>query len=257
MKISKKFTTVTTFSKYVALSLFIFLPLSTFFLGITTQSNTDKKMHTKEVANLKVQYEQTIAEQNDEIEHLLSDTPQLKKNYKTPYSYTSFGVQSPLFDGKTVEVAEYNYKRHTIVQRQIDLGKNETDNGYTKINIWQFNDYNKESSGQNNMETIFVNYWSEFGTTPVYVMDFINDLKETYKTKNDTELLWKYILLKNAIIGVQLVHFQQYSAFNKPIFVQLEIHNITGSSKTDPQILKAKEQLMKLADTLEVSHGLF
>ncbi|MCL5090662.1 MAG: hypothetical protein M1514_01490 [Patescibacteria group bacterium] len=74
----------------------------------------------------KESYLKELAEKEEEISYLLTDSAKLQSSQEVPYSFQEFGIYSPLFNDKVIKEETYLYKRNLIKKMTITLSKETT-----------------------------------------------------------------------------------------------------------------------------------
>ncbi len=247
VKLPKSFTTVTTFSKLLALFLFGVFPIIGFAFGVRyaavmsaandrTQKEVSCKVQTKAV--------------EEELRAVLENRAQLVSTTKQTYNKEEFGLYSPLIAGKEMTVGTYKYKEQTITSKSIQIDEN------SGMTFWEYGEYYYPYEELPALFAIFDGY-ENYGLHATLVSEIRSNWDEKYTTKNGVEMYFGYDYAPKSIGSVSLSAyfrtFPNYRAF-KPTFVQIrtgvDSYPLT-TGKTDPSVIKAKKELKTLTDTFE------
>jgi len=151
------------------------------------------------IQNLKQQKQacnDQLAEKEDEIKYLLSDTAKPLGLTEVPYSFYEFGIYSPFFIDKTIKVENFSYKRSQFkkmtVKVQIPTTGNHMvsaeDSNYL-VEVWEYPHHEKvdkygvsqpDFQGITNYDMVFVNNSDNIKVTPLSEIVQRWDSKNTY-----------------------------------------------------------------------------
>ncbi|MBP9691481.1 hypothetical protein KBD81_05390 [Candidatus Woesebacteria bacterium] len=248
VKLPKSFVTVTTFSKLLALFLFIALPIIGFAIGIqyTAAISTEEDTSSTETSS-----QMQVKALEEELQAVLDDRAQLVSTTKETYNKEEFGLYSPLIEGKEIEVRTYKYKTQTIKAKSIEIDDS------TGVVFWEYGEYYYPYEELPELFAIFDGY-ENYAYHAELISDIQNSWDEKYKTRNGLEMFYGYHAAPKSIGSVSLSayfrNFPNYTSF-KPTFVRIwntKIENYPQTTgQNDPSVLKAKKGLNDIVDSFE------
>ncbi len=248
-KLPKEITSITQLSKYLALVLFISLPIIGFFHGKKYQSIIDYNIikDKDEIINLL----------ESDLKQSLHNRAEYKKSFTREYSPDLFNVYSPyphlykihsdLFNNKKVNIDQYRYRGSIVNRNEIILS--EDNNLKTGIVIYQF---------RSDYKTNFVTFESRITNKDIFVIPTpiitlnLNNPDSQYKSSNNT-YLWNYEYNKNKqITKVILQAIHTYIGHNGYRLINIYKETATLSTNVNnSEIVTIKKELQSIADSIE------
>jgi len=241
MKLPKSFTTVTTLSKILALTLFVSLPFLGFFSGRKYQLN----FQDKKVLNTQTNCQPQTKKLEEELEAAINNRLQLLATSEKIYKKGEFAIHSPLFEGKKTTTSSYKYKGENITHKAIKI------DDYSIVEIWEY-------QGLSDLLEIFNKFavpvgYENYTLRATPVEEIKKDWEESYKNQSGNEMFYDYLYAPKSIGGVSLSSY--HDRFSKPSLVRVLHHGIDGfpTSKNESSVLEAKLKLNEIVDALDFS----
>lgn len=240
MKLRKSSSSSKSTVKILVVILFFALPVVGFYFGLRYQSTIPQMS----------QNNNKTEELENEITLILEDRASVESEYTEPFSQEKTGIYSPLLEGKQASVTEYRYRRETIVERQVDL-----ENG--AIELWEYH------GAYNSYENKIPDNFAEFGgyennaLVAQKVSALLGRLKDKYSTKNKLAMFYDYHYTPKSIGAVSLnsyISFVPNIRESFPLLLKVWYNKVEGfpDEKTDPAVIKAKQEVNKIADTIQI-----
>lgn len=159
------------------------------------------------------------------------------------FNQNDFAVRSPLLEGKRVEETTYLYEGKTITAKYVTV------DDYTGIAEWEYDSPTTTNEIPSDFVTIIG--YENYGMYGTPVSDQLRGT-ETYVTKSGMTLYYRYENAPKSIGSVQLVMYRKptENSLQKPLVIYLWYSKLLASSKTDPQVLAAKLEVQKVAETI-------
>lgn len=188
------------------------------------------------------------------LQYCYSDRAEIGVTTREPYSFETFGVYSPLLEGSTVEVTEFNYKEEIITQKTARVVA--TDGTESTVEVWM----GEQRGASQFIDDEYTNFPTFGGYenvgNPIYIRDIMKDWdKQTYTSKSGYKFHYSYYYAPEGITSVILDYVT--SPFGSSIMVRI-YQPIGGDEYADadqhdtPAIREAKAKLRALADTVEI-----
>lgn len=222
-----------------ALLVFIFFIL---YLAIDLQNSK------KQVAQLK----QDLQNNEKEINSLLTGKaePELSPKATTePYSFSNFGVESPLFEGKEITVKKYTYKRNVFLKKTLEISgatPKETIYVATSQNIGTIK--NAASIGP----IFFQPDWE--WTNVIDERNMLDDNDGTYRTLTGITMYWKNTGFSGSVLNTKLLFLKNYSPMGVPIFAEISSAGVEDANyartQNAPSMQQGMRNVEKVANTI-------
>lgn len=246
MKLPQSLTKITTYSKFIALFLFILLPFAGFYVGTQYQLKKDTQVFTTQLTTLQKENNQT----EEDLMLAIEDRGKLLANKKASYSLSEFGISSPLFTNKEISINTYRYKKQTINEKTIIISQEKDPQTTLTATVWEFASLKSTGADNDKPQVIFTGY-ENYMTRPTSIKDIMVNWKDFYKSKNNINFYTNYGQLPkgNIISNLYFEFYQQYSPAGHPLFVRLSVDNLPIEQNA-LAVQNAKKLLMQLADTI-------
>lgn len=235
-------------NRTIKLTVHIVLTFSLVFLGFFVGKNNQPKLENKDT-EIKTDCEKQTKELRDELSAVLNNQAQLLGTKKQAYSRDEIGVYSSLFDGKQVEVWTYKYKTKNIIRKRIEI------NDYSGVEIWEYASVYYPTDGPKDF-AIFGGY-ENYANKATLIEEIKKNWKKLYKTKKGIEMYYEYEYAPKSIGVIVLDSYHSYFPnfkYSKPTLIQIWYSKIDGfpTSEDNPLVLKAKKELNKIADSIDI-----
>lgn len=230
--------------------LLIILPVIGFFWG-TQYKQTAKNVPSTQ--NKNDEGSKQLAEKEEEIKLCIQDSASVGNSSKATYTFKDFGVYSPSFEGKEIESQVYKYKRQNITRKELVLEQDEQKILAAGVIIWEYSSVDGTLAGHPNQAYVIFGGYENYGVHPT-IIDLNTKDNEGYTNLKNIKMVWGYGDCPKSICRVTLSFFSKYTPNGHPIYVQLWVDNpgyIGESGLNSPGVNQAKEQLKKIADTIE------
>lgn len=195
--------------------------------------------------------DETISSDEEEIRNYLEPYPQpiWKSTIKEKYSFSNFGIDSPLFDGKSVNVVELSFKRNIFHQNTLELKDSET-NKLVYVVTWTTTGPVKNALTLT--PTFLDPAWE--GTIPTTLDDLQKASKHIYQSKEGYTAYETYqIYPSGEIYGVSFTFFKKYSPSGS-LFAQISTRvDGTPSKNTETSnVVAARSILKRIIDKISI-----
>lgn len=241
--------------------LIVFLIFFLFSVSLLFQSVLLKKqLQSKDGAE--EQKENELVAKEEEIKLCIEDRAKWGETYKKIFSYSDFGIYSPLFEDKEVNCTDFEYKRNKIIRKSIGF-KEEDNNSDWGIIVWELEESTYGLPRLNNniplqqLDFPVFDGYENYALSPNWISDRMsnwNEPESLYINKNNIEMHWAYGSGPKSIASVHFEFYNPNSPSNKQAFIVLWM-NLKGdlfiTDKNDPSIIETKEELKKIADTID------
>lgn len=223
--------------------------LVTSLIGFFVGKNLERERNTKENNQLVQKYTEKINTLEKEMQAMIQNRGIHIKSSKEKYKKENIGIYSPLLEGKNVSIDQYKYNAEIIIRKEIRIDKN------ISLVIWEMDVPSKRIQDDLPGFAIFDGY-ENYALNAYPVSELRKEWTESYKAKNGTDMYYAYHYSPKTIGVVSLDSLHLYFFGYYPAIPRLvRIYNSKignfPSSKNDPAVIKAKEELKKVADTLE------
>lgn len=220
----------------------IFLLVLGFYSGFRYQEikdQTEKTLLLAQKDQLITNYQNQLKVKDEENNLIMEDRGKPVKNSESKYEFRDFGIYSPLFEGKTIFSDYIWYRGKYVIDKRIDL----TDKNYPWTDImaevWEFEGDQTIFGGDENYE-----YHA------IRLDDIKSKWKEKYVNRQNLLMYWSYGYGPKVIEAVFLDFYQNFSPSGNPILFRIRKIGLNAISENDPSVLKAKEEIKKIADTV-------
>ncbi|MBI4226440.1 hypothetical protein HY612_05000, partial [Candidatus Roizmanbacteria bacterium] len=197
----------------------------------------------------KLNYKKQVEQLNREIYALKNNLGIIIDFKKEKYKREAIGIYSPLLEGKQVELTTYKYKDATIIGKFIEI------NSFSNIGIWEFQTNTPLLDNDPPEDFVIFGGYENYLNQATSIEDIKKNWKESYKTKNGITMFYGYNYVPKYIGAVTLNSYHNYFHYRNPkpslLIISYQTVGIPLSA-ADPAVSKAKEELNKIVDTLEL-----
>lgn len=199
-------------------------------------------------------YKAKNIELEDEIGYLLDDRAKALAPYQEDFSFQTFGVKSPLLEGKKVEVVPFHYKRQQIVAKSVTLSEvmeNTIPISYG-ITVWQFDG---TKCGSDFVSCVIFDGYENRGYPKSLITLFGLKDSSKFTTSNllNFEIPNLYIKAIN-YEGISIYAFEPQSVMQKRLFIRVWVSNVNLESTNDwkAQTKVYEKRLKEIAETISL-----
>ncbi|NOY14913.1 MAG: hypothetical protein GXP43_01720 [bacterium] len=242
---------------------------SGFLLGMIYQFNQDiPEIDQSQITykSLKIKLNKLKSENkqlNQELQASAEDSAVRIDHRVINYSPGDFGLFLTVPANTKVSVTTYRYKGKIIVKKSLQI------NDYAGISVWHYmSEFHPRMEDFPLDLATFDGYENNTAYATLTAYDLIKQLRtatDYYITKEGVKMLFGYQYAPKTIGTVDLTTYTtRYSVYNqrlkkmytiKPTIVRVWYSDISGVpvSKTDPEVIKAKQKLKKIVDQIDFS----
>lgn len=190
-----------------------------------------------------------IQDLNDELSAVLNDQAQLLTTSRQIYNRDEIGIYSNLFEGKQVEISSYKYRTKNIIRKRIVI------DDYSGVELWEY--ASEYPAGDELKDFAIFRGYENYANHAILVNDIVSGWADKYKTKLGVEMFYGHEYTPKSIGVVTLESYHRYLpnfVNSKPTFIKIWYSKMGGfpSTKEDPLVIKAKVELNKIADSIEL-----
>lgn len=216
-------------------------------VGSFTQKRSDTIQYSEQIKLLQKIDKDKLSRVQKDLELTLKDRGEVLIPFTIPFSQKVIGVYSPYFEGKKITVNPYRYRAETVLSKKIDIPELGTKHKVSAT-VWEFG---------KNASTMLqqAGYSNKSEAVPLQMNMFDPGLAETnldiYVTQN-RNMKFTYLLSVHGreIYEVVLSGYQPIVK-GKRLFLYLSTSGeFDTENSSSSEVLQAKEQLKKLADSI-------
>lgn len=252
---SSNHTFLLKISTITLLVIVIFLIITNVFLlnknRILLATSLEDKQACK---NIKIE----LTEKNEKLRLCITDKADIHEPYNKPYTFSDFGVYSPLFVGEDISYTEIDYKDNKILRMGIS-----PENQPWTVEVWELDQDNFHLSSLDVDITtasrhdfpIFTGY-ENYGS-PIWISERMNQWDKTLKKYQNKENINMYhdSLYSPKTIGLVTLEFDNPISTNENQAFIILSWNVDDYDIVDPEdkrLDKYRRELEEFADTISL-----